>query len=409
MKNKDNKLSRNAVLYLAAIVFYYVSSGAFGMLQGIYIKELQIGEDFLGLIISMKALSVAAFSIPCAMFVNKYGRKKGIFLSMILAPIFIIFQGYFDNKWIILIIAALQGGASAFLMVSEGPFFMENSNEKSRLKLFSFSFADNVFSTMIGYYIFGNLSGNLEKTINVVKALKYSIMLSGAVGLFSIVFVMMIKENNITTANNGKTVFFKDMLNILRNKQSFQFIFYTFIIGFGAGLVTPYFNVYLKYKINIGTGEIGLILSLAQGAMGIGCLVTPYIAKRLGKVNTVIICQAISIPFLMLIALPPSVIVVSIALFMRNAFMNMAMPIINNMAMDIVGEEQRSIFASINGISGNLSRGLSAVAAGFIMRNFTNGYEIPYFLTAVLYITATIYFYNHFKSYEKIKISLVKA
>lgn len=369
------------------------------MLQGIYIKELNIGEGFLGIIISFRTIAIAAFSIPCAIIVNKYGKRKGIILAMFLIPILIILQGYFKDKWLILAFAILQGGANAFLAVSEGPFFMENSNEKNRLKLFSFSFADNVFSTMIGYFVFGNISDSLGQYFNVVNALRLSIIISGVFGLIACIFVFMIEECKENCAVVQKA-FYKDMLMVIKKRDSLNFLIYNFIIGFGAGLVVPYFNVYLKYKVNITTEQIGIIMSLSQASMGIGGLITPILAQRFGKVNTIIMCQVASIPFLMLIAMPPSVVIVASAMFMRNGLMNMAGPIVGNMTMEMVKGSERSIFASVNNIAGNLSRGLSAVAAGFIMNNLANGYEIPYFITAVLYLIATIFFYRSFRSYK---------
>lgn len=369
------------------------------MLQGIYIKELNIGEGFLGIIISFRTIAIAAFSIPCAIIVNKYGKRKGIILAMFLIPILIILQGYFKDKWLILAFAILQGGANAFLAVSEGPFFMENSNEKNRLKLFSFSFADNVFSTMIGYFVFGNISDSLGQYFSVVNALRLSIIISGVFGLIACIFVFMIEECKENCAVVQKA-FYKDMLMVIKKRDSLNFLIYNFIIGFGAGLVVPYFNVYLKYKVNITTEQIGIIMSLSQASMGIGGLITPILAQRFGKVNTIIMCQVASIPFLMLIAMPPSVVIVASAMFMRNGLMNMAGPIVGNMTMEMVKGSERSIFASVNNIAGNLSRGLSAVAAGFIMNNLANGYEIPYFITAVLYLIATIFFYRSFRSYK---------
>lgn len=141
-------------------------------------------------------------------------------------------------------------------------------------------------------------------------------------------------------------------------------------------------------------------MSLAQGAMGIGGLITPILANRFGKINTIIMCQIASIPFLMLIAMPPCILIVSVALFMRNGLMNMAGPIVGNMSMEMVHGSERSIFASVNNIAGNLSRGLSAIVAGFIMNKMTNGYEIPYFITAILYLISIIFFYRSFRNYK---------
>lgn len=369
------------------------------MLQGIYIKELKIGEDFLGFILSLRIFAVAIFSIPCAIFVNKYGRKKGIMVALFFVPISGALQGYFQNKWLLSIFAVIQGFSNAFLLVSEGPFLMENSNEKNRLKLFSYAFSDNVFSTMVGYYAFGYIFNIFHNSFGIVNALRYSIIVSGVIGVIGCAFIIFIEEINIPVAGESN-VFYKKAFSVIKQRHPRNFLVYNFIIGFGAGLVVPYFNVYLKYKVNATTDQIGLILALAMGAMGIGGLITPYMAIKFGKVKTIIICQVISIPFLMLIALPPSLIVVSFALFMRNALMNMAGPIVGNLSMEIIKEGERSIFASINNISGNLSRAISAVVAGFIMKNFSNGYEIPYFITAILYLAATIYFYKSFSNLE---------
>lgn len=395
------KFSKNSKLYLCAIFFFYISCGAFGLLQGIYIKELKIDESFLGFILSIKIFATAAASIPCAIFVNKFGKKKGILLSMLLVPLLGILQGCFTNKWYLFMFSFLQGGATAFLTVSDGPFIMENSSEKNRLKLFSYCFSDNVFSTMLGYYIFGHVSKSLCFTFNGIKGLQYAIIISGIIGLFANIFVLSIKDIKENAIIQSHTDFYKDIFKIFKQKNPRMFIIYNSIIGFGAGLVVPYFNIYLKYKVNITTDKIGLIMSLAQGAVGIGALLTPLMAKKFGRVKTIITCQIISIPFLMLIALPPSIIIVSIALFVRNALMNMTGPLIGSISMEIIKEHERSTFASINNIANNLSRALSAVVAGFIMHNFANGYELPYFITAIMYIIATVMFYKCFIIMDK--------
>ncbi|PRR78303.1 putative transporter [Clostridium liquoris] len=405
-KGKLKEIPQNALLYLYSIAFFYISSGAFSMLQGIYIKELNYGESFLGTILSLKILATAVFSIPCAIFVNKMGKKKAMMMAFIFVPLMNICQGYFSNRWLMLLFAVMQGAATSFLLVSEGPFFMENSTEKNRLRLFSTSFVVNVFSNMIGYFSFGQISQRLEFKLTSIEALKYSIIVSGIIGFVACVFAIKIKDSNAHNVGKNENLI-KKYIYVLKQKHPSQYVIYNFIIGFGAGLVVPYFNVYLKYKVNVSTESIGIIMALAQGAMGIGGLITPIMAKRYGKIKTIIICQTLSVPFLMLIALPPSVIIVSLALFIRNALMNMAGPITSNLSMEMVDNDHRPIFSSIINISSNLSRALSAMVAGFIMNNLANGYEIPYFITAIMYIGGTVYFYKCFNTLDKRNKSII--
>lgn len=393
-KQKFSIFSKNANMYLIAISFFYISMGSFGMLQGIYIKELNIEESFLGIVLSFKTFAIAFASIPCAMIVNKIGRKRGILITMFLVPILTILQGAIPNKYIILLLSVLQGAVQGFLMVSEGPFFMDNSNPKNRIKLFSYSFADNVFSTMFGYFVFGQLSNTLGSHFGVLFGLKYGIIISGIIGLISCVFILFVKDNKTNVST--QTEFFKKVKILCLKPYPRKFIFYNLMVGFGAGLVVPYFNVYLKYKVNASTSQIGIIMALAQGAMGIGGLITPHMTTKFGRTKTILICQSVSIPFLMLIALPPNIYIVATALLFRNALMNMAGPVINNLSMELINDDERSIYSSLHGISNNLSRAVSALVAGYIMENLPHGYELPYFITSITYLISTIYFYKSF-------------
>lgn len=397
--NKPNyKLfSKNANLYLLAIIFFCISYGAFNMLQGIYIKELKIGEDFLGVLISVKTFALAVSAFPCAIYMNRLGKRKAIFISVFIVTLTTILQGYFMNKWIILFFAIIQGVFSSLLAVTEGPFLMENSKDNLRIRLFSIVFAFNTFAMMIGQYAFGNIVEGLNKGINIISAYRYGIILCGLLGFISLIFIFFIK-NVEDEKSHSQIISFRSSLSVINEKGVREFLIYNILVGLGAGLVVPYFNVFLKYKVNITTSQLGGIMSMSQIATGVGGLIVPSLARRFGKVNTVIICQVLSIPFLLLIATPPSIMIVSIAFFMRSALMNMAGPVIGNMSMELVESEKRSVLSSLSSLSSNFSRAISAAIGGFIMRHVPNGYEVPYYITAALYIAATIYFYKHFKN-----------
>lgn len=398
----SRKFNRNARLYLYGMIFYSIATGAFGMLQGIYIK-LKIGEDFLGMLISSKTLAMALFAFPCAFIVSRIGKKMSLFFSISFILLCIAMQGYFQSGWVMLIFAIGQGCSEALLTVTGGPFLAENSHDgEERIKLFSVSFAVNTFSVMAGYYIFGQVVEGLSKNIDIIKAYRYGIIAAALAGIAAIVFISFIKELQVSWENK-KSITLKDSISVFGEKGVLQFIIYNSLIGFGAGLVVPYFGVYLKFKINISTSQLGTIMSLSQVATGLGGLLTPVLANKFGKVNTIIICQITSIPFLLLIATPPSILIVSIAFFMRSALMNMTGPVISNISMELVSNEKRSVLSSILNLSSSLTRAISAVIAGLMMKNLANGYEIPYYITTCLYIIATLYFYKTFKSYNNCK------
>ncbi|QAA30789.1 MFS transporter [Clostridium manihotivorum] len=388
--------NRNSLLYLLAIIFFYICNGAFSMLQGIYLKEAGMSEGFLGVILSVKTITIALGAIPCAIIVSKIGKKKGLLIAMFIIPITIILQGITSNNWTVLFLSAIQGLVNAFIVVSEGPFLMENSNERTRLQLFSYVFSTNVFSTMVGYFAFGSVSRTLEGVTGGVNSLRYSIIASGVIGIFSAIFILKIKSvKEVNTKENTKD-FIKHIIRLSLDKYPLRLLIYNSIIGFGAGLVVPYFNVYLKYKVNASTAQIGLIMALAQFAMGFGGLLTPVMSKKFGRVKTINLCQIVSIPFLLLIALPPNLYIVAMALFMRNGLMNMSGPVVGTITMELIEGEERSMFASVNNIFSNVSRAISTALGGIIMYSLPHGYEIPYIITAIMYIIATVVFHKSF-------------
>ncbi|MCB5942970.1 MFS transporter, partial [bacterium 210820-DFI.6.52] len=74
---------------------------------------------------------------------------------------------------------------------------------------------------------------------------------------------------------------------------------YQFLIGIGAGIIVPFFSVYLKYSMDIGDNIVGTILSKSQFGCIIGGMIIPFMSNKVGKVKSVIICQLLSIPFLL--------------------------------------------------------------------------------------------------------------
>lgn len=86
---KRIRLSQNIKFYYLAVIFFYISFGGFNMLQGIYIKELNYGENYLGILISLKTIAIALLSFPAAFFLNKLQKK--------ITYNFIFFYGFNNN------------------------------------------------------------------------------------------------------------------------------------------------------------------------------------------------------------------------------------------------------------------------------------------------------------------------
>ena len=191
----------------------------------------------------------------------------------------------------------------------------------------------------------------------------------------------------------------RQLVQTASSRAVWNLLFYNVLIGFGAGMVIPYFNVFLTRKLGVESDLVGLILSLSQGATAVAGLIAPILARRYGTVATVVGTQLASIPFLLLIALPPNVYLVSFALFMRSALMNMSNPVASGFSMEIVDAEKRGKMSSLMRIADNVTRSASAVVAGYVMANWS--YEVPYFFTAILYVLASVIYWRAFRHWNR--------
>jgi phosphomannomutase len=98
------------------------------------------------------------------------------------------------------------------------------------------------------------------------------------------------------------------------------------------------YNIACHYKTKSrGTNSVvGTIMAFAQFGTVLGGLLTPILSRRLGRVKFVLICQLMSIPFLISISFPQGAFIMAISFFFRNSLMNMANPVLQSMAMDLV-------------------------------------------------------------------------
>ena len=109
-----------------------------------------------------------------------------------------------------------------------------------------------------------------------------------------------------------------------------------FIISLGAGQVLPFLNLYIVGRFNLDLSETNLMFALTAFGTMVAILIQPYLARRFGRIASVVIVQAASIPFLFVLGFAPLIWMVVIAMAVRNSLMNAGNPIFNAFMMDAV-------------------------------------------------------------------------
>ena len=380
--------------FLSTLIMSTATMGIFFTFIGILLKDSGFLEGFVGKTLSLCTISVALSSLLSSFLINNYGYKKIIISGIILLSAGMVGVALSLNTIPIFISVVLIGMGFSMHMTSEGAFLSVHNNEKDRVRVFSYNFAIKNIGVILGSFIGGQISDLLIQPFDRITAMKIIFIFCGVLLLFPIRPINKITENTVGSEDkmNFKD-YYRSYISLLKGRV-LMFLLYKSTIGLGAGMVVPFFSVYLKYSLDIENSIVGIIFSIAQMGCVLGGMAVPYLVNLWGRERTVIICQLISVPFLISIAFPQGLILITISFLMRSTLMNLNNPINQNLSMEMVSEDERPILSSLFTLSGNFTRAIGIVIGGYLMENIS--YNTPYYFTIVLYLVGTYLFFKIF-------------
>lgn len=139
---------------------------------------------------------------------------------------------------------------------------------------------------------------------------------------------------------------------------------------------------------------IGTLMAWGSLAMGIGLLIAPPLAERLGKIKLVILTQGLSIPFMVMLGFSPIFAVSAFAYYVRMALMNMSNPIYQNFVLEQVDPSSRATAASLHSMIWSFGRSFSPSISGSLQVVY--GFGPPFAIAIFLYAVAIILYWVFF-------------
>jgi len=402
--------SKNARILLLNIFLMGVGMSVFSVLFNLYLLRMGYSEDMIGVYQMSIGASVAMLAIPSGYIIDRFGFKRPMIIASVITVLAVIFQASFYPITAIIVFTFIYGGCASLLMVADNPFMMENSTRSERTHLFSVSFAAMMLTGFFGGLLGGYMPGVIAKIMNFnpddYLNYRYSLYISILFVVASVIPFFFIEEKRRGNPYCHKLI---DRFRIskIKNKRLFaKLLIPNVLIGFGAGLIVPFINVYLENQVNASTSVIGLIFSLTSVLTGLASFGVPLLTRRFGKINTVVFTQLFSLPFLIGITLSSLLPLAAFFMLARSVLMNLSTPAMSNFSMESVAPDEKSLFSGFSGLAWNGTWAVSNIAAGFIMARIS--YLIPYYMCAALYFLASISYFLFFrKSEEREAVELV--
>jgi MFS family permease len=324
------------------------------------------------------------------------GRKNALVLSSALLAFAILAMALWQTETSLYAMNIVSGLAQSLGGVTMSPFLMENSDEKERTYLFSFGQGLTMTMASIGNWIGGYLPTWMGQAQNVSATSSHaygnSILVAGVFAIIAIIPLMSIKTPSI--ARGQRAVFAPFEFASKHPGMLVKFILPMLLTSLGAGLIMPFMNVFFRVVHHQPDPVIGGLFAWGSLAMGIGLLAAPPLAERTGKIQLVVISQALSIPFLILLGFSPIFWVGAATYYIRLALMNMSSPVYQAFVMEHVEPSGRATVASLTSMAWNFGWAFSPTISGWLQVKY--GFGPPFIGTIILYTISVFMYWTFF-------------
>lgn len=382
----------NVRKFMFCVFLNGVIMSALNVMLGIHYKNIGLTEDVIGTLMALKTFGSAIGALFAVVIIQTLGTKKALIAAFITMSVTgFCFVNITASMLIMQITSLVFGLAQVVFTVSQAPFYKANSDTRTAVSIFSVSFVLNNLAMFSGSYIFGYLSDGFAAVGGEIFGSRMALNFGFACLLLAPIAILRINfgaEQRLDKKSRRPNL--KDYFNAMTH-DSWVYLLKKALIGLGAGLVIPYFSVYIKYRLGVSDSVVGSIIAFSQFGTVLGGLLIPSLSRKFGRVRMAILCNLISIPFLYSISFTQGIFMMTISFFCRNTFMNMTNPLLQTMEMDLVAPENRTIMSSMATLADSLFRALGTQLGGILMVKVS--YEFPYYITILAYLLSTIVIY----------------
>jgi MFS family permease len=391
----------------------------------LYLSSLGLVAARIGIIATAGSLASALAAFPAAAWSDRIGRRAVMIaggLASLLAVVGLIATA--DPTWI-LALGALYAAGSQAIQVVATPYMSEHSRPEHRSELFALQFAissaTNVVAAIVGGIVARSIADVLglrpdgPDTYRVIFAFMAVLFVAG---LFVILRLgddrpSVLRRRSILAAGeparfppprSRRWTAARFGITVVDRRAFFRILLPSFLISVGAGQVIPFLNLFVQAKFGLDLVALNGVFALTSIGTMLAILYQPSLARRFGRIRSVVIVQGASIPFLLVLGFSPILWTVIGAMAVRNSLMNAGNPIFNAFAMDQVSPAERATLAAAMSLLWSVGWVIAGAyySAVHAVLGFEAGYTVNFATIIVLYTVATWLYWHWFRDVERV-------
>ena len=383
-------MSAEAKYIIYSSVLPSVAYGMFYTDIAYFLTTVQgLSFNLMGLIVTVMGVSTFATSIPMGIAADKYGRKRILILSNVIASLIIAVFALTTNTALLITAAVFEGVSEAASSASISALLAAKSEDVKRNSAFSmFGFAQ---STAFGVGAFAILATSSLTSFSNKESHVLLYVTLAVLSLSSTFLILKVNESKSSKAEASLS----ELLPRKSKNVLAKYVLTGAIIALGAGMVVPLMTAWMKAQYGIPDSLSGPILGISSIVIGVSTLAAPSLAKRFGVVNAIVATEAVSTIFMFTTPLSPNYIVASVVYTSRAFLMNMSSPLAQSMIMGLVPEDERGAASGVSAALWRLPNALSSFIGAWLIG--MGLLSAPFFLAALLYLISIGLFWYFFR------------
>lgn len=422
---------RNARLYLLSNALSGTSTGIFLLLYSLYLTALGYQADFVGATLFAGTLGAGLAIFPAGLVIDRWSGKWVLILSNLAIGMVGIGTILLRQPVPLLLCAFVTGVATAFALVINAPFLTRNSAPAERAHLFSVNIFLAQITTVLGEVFGGALPtwfqhnprwlASLPTALNGLlasqpepRAYQLALLCAGALTLPSFIPLFLLSDDHPAPTVRARPVAdqqiwpWRGWLNTAKcwakpayvrafvHTPFFALVLVQTLTGLGAGLLIPYFNLFFVRHLQAQPALFGLIDGAANGLTALTTLLAPWLARRLGRVNSIALTRLCSLPLLLAIGFTKS-LPLAVGLYpLREGTMDMSQGVLQVFSMEVVPEQHQGLANSTYQAMAQIPWALTSSLGGLII--VRAGYSPLFIITAFCYLASIVLLWGRFGS-----------
>lgn len=385
--------SRNAKLFLLTSIVFGAAMSLYWIDFNLYLESIGVGNETIGWLMAFSQLMGVLIALPASALSDRFGRRKlmACGMALVAAALLAFLPG--DRALLFVGVAAL-GAGSQIVYVVQIPYIAENTAPHQRNEYFSIWSAIGTTTALVAALAGGAFAPAAATALGLHgAAAPYQVLLAGisVLGIMALGTVYLLRPDAPAIARAGGAARSRFGLVVSDRGLFVRLLLPGFITSLGAGQLIPFLNVFVEGKFKLDLTSLNAVFAVTSLGTTAAILAQPALARRFGRIGSIVLVQACSIPFLVVLGFSPVLWTVIGAMAVRNSLMNAGSPIFDAFAMERVSDAERATLSAAMTLLWALGWTIAPIYYGQLQRllGFTAGYAVDFVTIIVLYTIST--------------------